>query len=193
MKRFFKKSNKRGFTLLEVMLATCIMTIVSVMLMKGFLSTMNYAHNNNVYSKMGAKNYDDALGQVTTMVGYGKGDGLQKRIDELKTVKTEGKMNVNIVKGGAGVGTISLTVKEWEYSDNTGINIGDTVKGPFAEASSVSHRHSFFYQPTIVKCGAEGGDTHKIRYCIVPADSKKNGWYCRTPDCDNCKKNVKLG
>lgn len=188
MKRFFKRKNKRGFTLLEVMLATCIMTICSTMIMKGFMSTMNYAHNNNVYNKMGAKNYNSAMSKVTKMVGYGDGDGLQKRIDELKTnggaggVKEELELSIRAGGAGSDVNGKKLVVKHWEFNDNTGINLSDKVKGTYAEgASAVSHRHSFFFQPTIVKCPID--DKHKVRYCVVQADATKNGWYCRESSC----------
>lgn len=179
MKKISKKFSKRGFTLLEVMLATVIMTIVSTMIMKGFLSTMNYAHNNNVYSKMGAQNYQNALGQVTNMVGYGKGDGLQNRINYLKTSGTAAEMNCNIQAGGAGVGSLKVNIKHWEYDSITGVNIA----GAYAEASSVSHRHSFFFQPTTITCPAAPTGDHKVRYCVVPADASKNGWYCKQPGC----------
>lgn len=184
MKRFFKRNSKRGFTLLEVMLATAIMTICSTMIMKGFLSTMNYAHNNNVYNKMGAKNYDSAMGKITKMVAYGDGDGLQDRINDLKSSGTKGSMKMKITAGGAGsdVDGKELVVKNWEFNDNTGVNVNSKVGGTYAEgASAVSHRHSFFYQPTIVKCPVN--DNHRVRYCIVQADHTKDGWYCRDAKC----------
>ena len=184
MKRIFKRSSKRGFTLLEVMLATCIMTICSTMIMKGFLSTMNYAHNNNVYNKMGAKNYDSAMAKVTKMVAYGDGDGLQKRIVELKGSGVAGTVELKVTAGGAGSGVDKkkLVVKNWEFNDNTGVNLNDKVKGTYAEgASAVSHRHSFFFQPTIVECPVNAN--HKVRYCVVQADATKNGWYCRESSC----------
>lgn len=184
MKRFFKRSNKRGFTLLEVMLATAIMTICSTMIMKGFLSTMNYAHNNNVYNKMGAKNYDSAMAKVTKMVAYGDGSGLQNRINDLKSSGTKGSVKLKVTAGGAGSGVDGkeLVVKNWEFNDNTGVNINSTVGGTYAEgASAVSHRHSFFFQPTIVGCPANAN--HKVRYCVVAADTTKNGWYCREAGC----------
>lgn len=179
MKRILKKSSKKGFTLLEVMLATCIMTIVSVMIMKGFLSTMNYAHNNNVYNKLGASNYKQALGQVTSMVAYGKGDGLQNRINYLKGKPTV-TINYNVQTGGAGVTSIKTNAVWFVYDDTTGVNVDKN----YLETSVVSNRHSFFYQPTQIKCPNDNDtENHKIRYCEVAANHSMDGWYCKQPGC----------
>lgn len=181
MKRIFKHTSKRGFTLLEVMLATAIMTILSVMIMKGFLSTMNYAHNNNIYNKMGAKNYKSALNKVTTMVSYGKGEGLQNRINALKSEGTADTINLNFAIGGGGVSSRTMSIRRWEFDDNTGVNVASIVTTEFNEGSSVSHRHSFFFQPLRPSCPNDSA--HRVRYCVIPDGSSPNGWYCRTQGC----------
>ena len=56
MKRFSKIKTKKGFTLLETLLATCILVIVGSMLMEGFISTMGYSYNSSVYSRSAAYN-----------------------------------------------------------------------------------------------------------------------------------------
>ena len=56
MKRFSKLNNKKGFTLLETLLATCILVIISSMLMEGFITAMGYSYNSSVYSKSAAYN-----------------------------------------------------------------------------------------------------------------------------------------
>lgn len=174
MKKLFKRQSKRGFTLLEVMLATVIMTIVSVMIMKGFLSTLNYAHNNNVYNKMGAKNYADALGVIGQMVSYGGKNGdLQGRIDALRANTSTSRISTGTVVNGH---SIEFDVKVFEFDDVGNINIAGG-----ADTSVVSHRHSFFYQPGRT-CPVD--ETHKVRYCEVPR-THYTGWYCREPSCPN--------
>ena len=54
-------SNKKGFTLLEVMLSVAIMAISSTMIMVGFLTTMTYSRNSALYSKVGASNYTGCI------------------------------------------------------------------------------------------------------------------------------------
>jgi len=59
--KVFSKKSKRGFTLLEVLLATVIMVIASTMIMKGFISVMVFARNNRNYSKSGELNTSIAI------------------------------------------------------------------------------------------------------------------------------------
>ena len=56
MRRFTKINSKKGFTLLEVLLATCILVIVSSMLMEVFITTMGFSYNSSVYSRSAAWN-----------------------------------------------------------------------------------------------------------------------------------------
>ena len=57
MRRVVKQSNKKGFTLVETLLATFILVVVSTMLVNGFIATMGYSYQTSVYSKSGANNY----------------------------------------------------------------------------------------------------------------------------------------
>ena len=57
MKRFIKKSNRKGFTLVETFFATFILVVISTMLVNGFVATMGYSYQTSVYSKSGAYNY----------------------------------------------------------------------------------------------------------------------------------------
>ena len=54
-------SNKKGFTLLEVMLAVAIMAVSSSMIMVGFLTTMTYSRNSALYSRVGESNYSGCI------------------------------------------------------------------------------------------------------------------------------------
>lgn len=60
-------SNKKGFTLLEVMLSVAIMAISSTMIMVGFLTTMTYSRNSALYSKVGASNYTGCITALADM------------------------------------------------------------------------------------------------------------------------------
>lgn len=182
MKRIVKTRSKRGFTLLEVMLATLIMSIVSTMIMRGFLSTMNYAHNNNVYSKMGAKNYHRALNKITIYLEKGKDNGLQDRILELKNAGTADSITYNVTSGSGAITGREVVVRTFSETNNTGINITAGLSEEYVkqEASVVGNRHSFFFQPTIVTCPVD--DSHPVRYCVVPRTGA-GGWYCVASGC----------
>ena len=56
MKRFSKLKNKKGFTLLETLLATCILVIIGSMLMEGFITAMGYSYNSSVYARSASFN-----------------------------------------------------------------------------------------------------------------------------------------
>ncbi len=51
-----KNFSKKGFSLLEVMLAVAIMAVTSSMIMYGFLASMNYANNSSIYARVAAAN-----------------------------------------------------------------------------------------------------------------------------------------
>ena len=59
--------NKKGFTLLEVMLAVAIMAIASTMIMVGFLTTMTYSRNTTLYARVGSANYDNCITRLSDM------------------------------------------------------------------------------------------------------------------------------
>lgn len=61
MKRLFKQDNRKGFTLVETLLATFILVVVSTMLINGFIATMGYSYQTSVYSKSGANNYSACM------------------------------------------------------------------------------------------------------------------------------------
>lgn len=57
MKRLVKNFNRKGFTLVETLLATFIMVVISTMLVNGFLTTMGYSYQTAIYNKSAAMNY----------------------------------------------------------------------------------------------------------------------------------------
>ena len=57
MKRLVKHFNRKGFTLVETLLATFILVVVSTMLVNGFIATMGYSYQTSVYTKSGSNNY----------------------------------------------------------------------------------------------------------------------------------------
>lgn len=66
MIRFTKRHSKKGFTLLEVLLATAILVIISSMLMQGFITTMGFSYNSSVYARSAAWNSKLCIAQLGT-------------------------------------------------------------------------------------------------------------------------------
>lgn len=61
MKRLIKQINRKGFTLVETLLATFILVVISTMLVNGFIATMGYSYQTSVYSKSGSNNYSACM------------------------------------------------------------------------------------------------------------------------------------
>ena len=64
MKRVVKLTNRKGFTLVETLLATFILVVISTMLINGFIATMGYSYQTSVYSKSGANNYAACMERI---------------------------------------------------------------------------------------------------------------------------------
>ena len=73
MKRFSKFKSKKGFTLLETLLATAILVIVGSMLMEGFITAMGFSYNSSVYSRSAAFNSQLCITQLAKWSMYGDG------------------------------------------------------------------------------------------------------------------------
>lgn len=63
-----KQFNKKGFSLLEVMLAVAIMAIASSMIMYGFMASMNYANNSSIYARVAAANQGKSYESLTSAI-----------------------------------------------------------------------------------------------------------------------------
>ena len=84
MKRFSKLKNKKGFTLLETLLATCILVIVSSMLMQGFITAMGYSYNSSVYSRSASYNSQLCITQLAEW---------SKRADGVASINADNSIN----------------------------------------------------------------------------------------------------
>ncbi len=70
MKKFSKSNSRKGFTLVETLLAVFILIVVSTMLINGFITTMAYSYQTSVYSKSGASNYKACMNTLSRWNHY---------------------------------------------------------------------------------------------------------------------------
>ena len=105
MKRVIKKINKKGFTLVETLLATFILVVISTMLVNGFIATMGYSYQTSVYTKSGANNYAACmtkLAEWNTLPNRGATSRQQKlstvAASDLKTLTFDTPSGVPAVK-----------------------------------------------------------------------------------------------
>ena len=64
MKKFIKRGKRKGFTLVETMLAVFILVVISVMLVNGFITTMGYSYQTAIYNKSAAMNYSLCMNET---------------------------------------------------------------------------------------------------------------------------------
>ena len=60
MKRLNKSTNKKAFTLLEVLLAVAIGLTASTMILEGVVSTMQFSNNTAIYTRLAYEDYSAA-------------------------------------------------------------------------------------------------------------------------------------
>ena len=70
MKKFAKTNSRKGFTLVETLLAVFILIVVSTMLINGFITTMAYSYQTSVYTKSGANNYKACMNTLSKWNHY---------------------------------------------------------------------------------------------------------------------------
>jgi prepilin-type N-terminal cleavage/methylation domain-containing protein len=175
--------NKKGFTLLEVMLAVAILAIVSSMMMTGFLTTMTYSYNSSLYAKIGAGNYANAitavadLAQSSTMrremhnshkVKLGSGSSAQEYTTTGYTIT---------YYSGATVNTEALRITD---AASTGINTSHYNAG----ASSSSVRKNADYAEANGSAYAYNGNS-------TYSDNRSAFFYYLPYNCPYCSNNGK--
>ena len=170
------RSSKKGFTLLEVMLSIAILTIVSTMIMQGFLAAMNYSTNNSVYARLGANNYSTAIRKLaensSTQASPSRDAALLASATDMTTI------HYGISGGVSG----DVRVTRWRENDasdphinvvGSAINDHTYDEGGSGGVSSILNRTSFFYIPS---------ESHVCPECGGPQQYGiswgHTGWYC---------------
>lgn len=169
-----KKGNKKGFTLLEVMLSVAILVIVSSMLMVGFLTSMTYAYNTSLYAKIGSSNYSNAM---NTLVGLTTSPSARSATHEnhLVTVNTVDRSTTPVVINyfsGAKINTESLRITD---AGTTGIN----TSGFNAGAASSSVRANADY-------AEQNGSSFTYSASSTYADNRSVFFYYIPYECPVC-------
>lgn len=156
-----KNLSKRGFSLLEVMLAVAIMAIASSMIMYGFVSSMSYANNSSIYARSAAYNARGNYYYITSLAHNTGRGGPTGRYTVLQTdsVYYGGGAKHQIAIDG-GTLHVNVDVRNFRMDSNgpggavntATFNIGSAVvadsaegTGDYASATVVDNRTSFFY------------------------------------------------
>ena len=194
MKSIFKSKSKKGFTLVEVMLSVAIMAVASLMIMEGFMATMNLAQNTSVYNKIGGTNYRLAAEKISYYTSLPAADtSADGRYALLAGDSSSNKTyNISIAHGVAGVSAIQYTARGWRFTSAGSVNSTDAshtnlvnfdnedYAGSFGSYSV--NRTTFFYSNTW-QCGNPECDSYGAYGCVRHGvKSGVSGWYC--VDCE---------
>lgn len=181
MKRFSKIKSKKGFTLLETLLATCILVIVASMLMEGFITAMGYSYNSSVYARSAAFNNQLCLDKLASWslkadgVASMKADGAStnpeaspyKDVATTAYAQTGNFTSFKEIVFTGDLGVVKVAVHE-EKDVNTGAgNLSRfTAEKIRSNPNAVAdNRMIFFYYPTVVGNPTDTyfGNTHLYR------------------------------
>ena len=194
MKRLSKIKTKKGFTLLETLLATCILVIIGSMLMEGFITAMGYSYNSSVYSRSAAYNSKlcveklaewsrNADGVAGVSVGLDGSITTSAEDYPYRAVGTEGYnqtagyTNLKQITFTGGLGTIRIATHE-QKNVNDAVNANnlsrfsaETIKNN--NNAVADNRVIFFYYPTV---NGQPGDSYFGNTHVYLKDGTKLVW-----------------
>ena len=161
------KTSKRGFTLLEVLLAVVILTIASTMIMNGFIATMTFANNNKRYARIGEMNASRASQNI---MHYATNSTQMATMNELTATFAGGT-------GAPGVdlNKLNLCVDVSAFVDPSATMSFQVDGEELEQPTLVVNRFSFFYDlgdylgPNAVNGG------HIIRWGYVMSPQRPSG------------------
>lgn len=163
--------SKKGFTLLEIVLAVAILMIMSTALVQGFLSTLQYSYDTSLYLRMSKSNYGRA---VSNLSNYSNSP-----VESRYNFSGDATLSIGGAASVAGLDrSLSVHVNR---ETNTTITVSDIGSG-IAEGSSPvsSRRTNFLYTPGLCPlCG------HSLRHGTDPLNGNTWVTVCSNADCPN--------
>lgn len=163
--------SKKGFTLLEIVLAVAILMIMSTALVQGFLSTLQYSYDTSLYLRMSKSNYGRA---VSDLSNYSNSP-----VESRYNFPVNATLSIGGAASVAGLDrSLSVHVNR---ETNTTITVSDIGSG-IAEGSSPvsSRRTNVLYTPGLCPlCG------HSLRHGTDPLNGNTWVTVCSNADCPN--------
>ena len=157
-----KQFNKKGFSLLEVMLAVAIMAIASSMIMYGFMASMNYANNSSIYARVAAANTGNSYASLSTAIYNHARSGTGSRYHVVQTTMTDDEV-VLLYSPDTGLSQY-IEARSTRLTDDPSVAPGRASRsfnvasvagsaysaslegtGTYADATVADNRTAFFY------------------------------------------------
>lgn len=188
MKKIAKTYSRKGFTLVETLLAVFILIVVSTMLINGFISTMAYSYQTSVYSKSGANNYKACMNTLSKWNHYENlGDDGREAAGQ-NYINQVNKHTLSFNTGDRTATFESLYVAV-EKSDNltltvpTEVRYGTTDYTPTSDSYADNHK-VFVYYPEYCSSDGSGANVGKI-VVMYDSDAKEYYWVIKEGTSDN--------
>lgn len=178
MKRILKRSSKKGFTLLEVMLAVAILAIASTMIMNGFIATMGYSTNTSIYSRVGNTNYEKTITKIATYSNLSVADRYSDA--SANAIRSSGGTTTTMDYAASPANVPDMTVYQWREttgaSDYGAYNAAATY-GYGESMTYADNRTTFFYAPSsdLFYCTS----CHHYGYINLYRHAGTTAYYCR--------------
>ncbi len=163
--------SKKGFTLLEIVLAVAILMIMSTALVQGFLSTLQYSYDTSLYLRMSKSNYGRA---VSNLSNYSN-----RAVESRYNFSGNATLSIG---GAASVAGLDRSLSVYVNRErNTTITVSDIGSG-IAEGSSPvsSRRTNVLYTPGLCPlCG------HSLRHGTDSLNGNTWVTVCSNAACPN--------
>ena len=163
MKRLIKNNNRKGFTLVETLLATFILVVTSTMLINGFVATMGFSYQTSVYSKSGANNYTACMSKVASWNHLGNIGATGREAVAQSSIVAAGEGKTVTFKNATGLPSIDSLNVGVLRSNNLDLTVPGTLQGQDyspVKDDLIDNRTVIFYYP---------------QYCQDPLDDSTLG------------------
>lgn len=178
MKKLLKRSSKKGFTLLEVMLGVAILAIASTMIMNGFIATMGYSHNTSIYSRVGNTNYEKTLNRLATYSNLSVANRYSDA--SANAIRSSGGTTTTLDYGVSPANLPDMTVYQWRETTGASSYGAYNAAASYGYGESMTYadnRTTFFYAPSsdLFYCTA----CHHYGYIGLYKHAGSKAYYCR--------------
>lgn len=175
MKRFVKIINRKGFTLVETLLAVFILVVVSTMLINGFITTMAYSYQTSVYSKSGGNNYKACMNTLSRWNHYDNigDDGREAHGQNYMNAANKHTLVFNTGSWPATFEDLNVAIEEntdLSYTVPGTVRYGAKDYTPTND-SYADNRKVIVYYPEYC-ADTSGGNIGKIRVMYVESENK---------------------
>ena len=174
MKKLAKRLNRKGFTLVETMLAVFILVVISTMLINGFITTMAYSYQTSVYSKSGANNYKACINSLARWNHLeNTGDDGRECEAYNEAYYTSNNHELTFVSGSNSLEPLSVAIIE---ESNLGLTVPDTLNynsrdyTPNNESLADNHKTILYYPEYCM--GEDASSLGKVIVMYVETEDK---------------------